>query len=110
MININNLSKNYGPVKALQSVSFNAHSGEILGLLGPNGAGKTTLMRILTGFLKQSAGEVKIDNLDVDTNAEHIQQKIGYLPENTPLSSDLNVYEQLEFSAMARGISKYEKQ
>lgn len=110
MIKVNNLSKHYGPVKALQNVTFEAHSGEVLGLLGPNGAGKTTLMRILTGFLNQTQGEVKIDNLDVNKNSEHIQGKIGYLPENTPLNSDLNVYEQLEFAAMARGITGTEKQ
>jgi ABC-2 type transport system ATP-binding protein len=109
MIKVTNLVKDYGSTRALNEVSLIANTGEILGLLGPNGAGKTTLMRIITGFLKQTGGQVLIDDLNINYYPQAIQSKIGYLPENTPLTPELNVYEQLEFAAMAQGIGSVTK-
>ncbi|MFH1375828.1 MAG: ATP-binding cassette domain-containing protein [Patescibacteria group bacterium] len=108
MIEVKDLHKSYGEVRALRGISFNVDQSEVLGLLGPNGAGKTTAMRVITGFLKPTAGEVVIDHLNVQESTEAIQQKIGYLPENTPLYPDLSVREHLEFSAKVHGITKAE--
>lgn len=106
MIEVKNLHKSYGEVRALRGISFHVDQSEVLGLLGPNGAGKTTTMRVLTGFLKPTAGEVVIDHLDVLRSTEAVQQKIGYLPENTPLYPDLTVREHLEFAAEVHGLTK----
>ncbi|MBN1799189.1 MAG: ATP-binding cassette domain-containing protein [Spirochaetales bacterium] len=102
MIEVKNLGKNYGSCKAVKGVGFNVHNGEIVGLLGPNGAGKTTIMKILTGYLYPTFGTVMIDSKDVVDHANTIKAMIGYLPENSPLYTDLNVYEYLNFVADAR--------
>ncbi len=104
MLKVTNLKKNYGNFEALKGISFEAKRGEILAMLGPNGAGKTTTMRILTGFLSSDGGKVEVDNLDLENNLETIQNKIGYLPENAPLYSDLSVAEHLDFAAQIHGI------
>jgi gliding motility-associated transport system ATP-binding protein len=91
MINVQNVSKVYGSVRALHGVSFRIDPGEIIGLLGPNGAGKTTMMKILTGYLQPTSGTATIDGLDVLTHAREVQQRIGYLPENAPLYPELSV-------------------
>ncbi len=109
MISIKNLSKNYGSVEALKNISFSANRGEILALLGPNGAGKTTTMKIITGFLSSSSGEVIIDDLDINESFLSIQKRIGYLPENTPLYQELSAYEHLEFASEIHGISNVDK-
>ncbi len=105
MIKVTNLSKDYGTVKALDGVSFDVQPGEIVGLLGPNGAGKTTIMKILTGFLSPSGGSAEVGERDVQKFSEKIQQKIGYLPESTPLYQDLSVHEQLEYAAKSHGLT-----
>ena len=105
MINIQDLTKNYGSTAALQGISFAVNQGEIVGLLGPNGAGKTTAMRIITGFLQPTSGRVTIDSQDTSENLEYIQSIIGYLPESAPLYSDLNVQEHLEFAGQIHGLS-----
>lgn len=110
MISIKNLSKNYGSFPALKGVSFEVKQGEILGLLGPNGAGKTTTMKIMTGFLEKSGGEVEMKGIEISRDTSNIQKSIGYLPENTPLYSDLNVYEHLEFAAEVHGLHGVEKE
>lgn len=107
MIHVENLKKKYGSFEALKGVSFDVSKGEILALLGPNGAGKTTTMKILTGFFDASAGEVLIDGSPVTMNT---QKNIGYLPENTPLYQDLNVYEHLEFAAQIHGLTGEKKE
>jgi ABC-2 type transport system ATP-binding protein len=104
MIQIENLTKSYGPVLALQDVSFTIQPGEIVGLLGPNGAGKTTTIKILTGYLQQDKGSVTVDDLDILTHTQEVQARIGYLPENTPLYPDLSVQGYLKLMAGLRQI------
>lgn len=102
MIKVENLTKSYGSVEALKQVSFEVNPGEIVGLLGPNGAGKTTTIKILTGYLHQDSGTVTIDDLDILTHTQEVQAQIGYLPENTPLYTDLSVQDYLKLSADLR--------
>jgi ABC-2 type transport system ATP-binding protein len=104
MIDVTDLSKSYGAVQALRGVSFHVDAGEIIGLLGPNGAGKTTTMKILTGYLQPSEGTVTVDGLDVLTQAEQVQKRIGYLPENAPLYPELSVQAYLRMIAELRQI------
>lgn len=104
MIDVTNLGKSYGPVQALRGVSFHVDAGEIIGLLGPNGAGKTTMMKILTGYLQQSDGTATVDGLDVLTQADQVQKRIGYLPENAPLYPELSVQAYLKMIAELRQI------
>jgi ABC-2 type transport system ATP-binding protein len=105
MIKVTNLVKDFGAVKALRGISFEVRHGDVLGLLGPNGAGKTTAMRIVTGFLNPTAGEVTVDGLPVQENLWESQRRIGYLPETAPLYPDLSVQEHLDFAAEIRGIT-----
>ena len=109
MIEVEGLSKNYGPVEAVKDVSFMAAHAEILGLLGPNGAGKTTIMKILTGYHFPSSGQVRIAGFSVEEEPEEIKKRIGYLPEGNPLYGDLSPEEYLSFIASARLIPKGEK-
>ena len=104
MIEIHNLVKNYGATKAVRDISFSVKTGEILGFLGPNGAGKTTTLRIITGYLSPTAGNVFVEDKNVIEDSMDIRQMIGYLPEMNPLYQDLNVYSLLEFVARAREI------
>ncbi|KKQ57234.1 MAG: ABC transporter, ATP-binding protein [Parcubacteria group bacterium GW2011_GWA2_38_13] len=106
-IAVNNLTKKYGSVTVLDAMNFTVDKGEILGFLGPNGAGKTTTMRILTGFLAPTSGDVKISNLDILDHSLETRQKIGYLPENNPLYNEMKVFEYLEFVARAKGIKNW---
>ena len=103
-IAVRNLSKNYGNVEAVRDISFDVHTGEILGFLGPNGAGKTTTMKILTCFMPPTEGFVDIDGFDIFKDSIKVRKKIGYLPENNPLYPDMNVLEFLRFSAKLQGL------
>lgn len=103
---VENLTKQYGAQKAVDNISFQVKTGEILGFLGPNGAGKTTTMKIITCFMAPNMGDVKIGNLSIHENAEEIKKKIGYLPENNPLYLDMPVIEYLEFVANLQGVEK----
>ena len=96
-IKINNVSKNYGNQEALSDVSFSLKKGEIVGFLGPNGAGKSTLMRIICCYLLQDNGNVKVCDLDTKEEDLLVKSKIGYLPENNPLYSDMYIKEYLSF-------------
>lgn len=107
-IEVKNLTKKYGAATVLDNMNFTIDTGEILGFLGPNGAGKTTTMRILTGFLAPTQGDVKISNLDILENSLETRQKIGYLPENNPLYNEMKVFEYLEFVACAKGIKNWQ--
>lgn len=98
-IEVKNLQKLYGSQAALGGITFNVKTGEIVGFLGPNGAGKSTTMKIITGFIPASDGEVKVCGLDVEENSMEIRKKIGYLPEHNPLYLDMYVKEYLDFVA-----------
>jgi len=104
MIQVSNLSKSYGAVRALEDVSFDISAGEIVGLLGPNGAGKTTIMKTLTGYLQPDEGVVEVDGLDVLTQRRDVQSRIGYLPETAPLYPELSVQSYLQLMADLREI------
>jgi ABC-2 type transport system ATP-binding protein len=106
MIQVENLTKRYGPTLAVDDLTFTVKTGEILGFLGPNGAGKTTTMKVLTCFMPPSAGTVKIDGLDVFEQSLEVRRKIGYLPESAPLYTEMNVIEYLSFVAGLRGMGK----
>ncbi len=104
MIEVSNLIKKYGDSTALKEISFTINKGEIVGLLGPNGAGKTTAMRIITGFLKPTAGTVKVGEHNIETDLIAAQAMIGYLPETAALYQELSVYEHLEYAAEIHGL------
>lgn len=104
MIKANKLTMHYGPVRALENVSFEVNRGEIVGLLGPNGAGKSTTMKILTTYQYPTAGTAEINGVDVLKNPLEVRKSIGYLPEILPLYMDMEVRSYLEFVARARGL------
>lgn len=97
MIEIKSLSKYYGDACAVDNISFEVPQGQILGFLGPNGAGKTTTVRVITGFLPPTAGTVIVDGFDVTSESLEVRKRIGYLPENTPLYTEMNVVDYLRF-------------
>ncbi len=105
MIEVRDVTKNFGTTVALDSVSFSIGQGEILGFLGPNGAGKSTTMKIITSFLAPDTGAVSVAGIDVLDQPLAVRGKIGYLPENVPLYLDMNVEEYLTFVGRARGLS-----
>ena len=88
-IQLTDISKTYGIQKAVNSISFSAKKGEIVGFLGPNGAGKSTTMKILTGFIQPTEGAVLVNGIDVIVNPIEAQKSIGYLPEHNPLYLDM---------------------
>ena len=92
-----NINKSYGEVKALKNISFKLKKGEIVGFLGPNGAGKSTIMKIITSFINQDSGKVIISSIDKDVDAILTKSKIGYLSENNPLYNEMTVLEYLNF-------------
>ena len=106
MVEIKNLYKNYGNVRAVQGINFSIKGGEVVGFLGSNGAGKSTTLKILSGYLTPSSGQVLIDGLDISNNSHEIKKIIGYLPESNPLYHDMMVYDLLDFTAKVRGIDK----
>jgi ABC-2 type transport system ATP-binding protein len=105
-ITVENLTKKYGPEKAVDLISFSVKTGEILGFLGPNGAGKTTTMKILTCFMAPTEGDVKVGDYSIHDHQDEIKTKIGYLPENNPLYLDMPVLEYLSYTANLQGVSK----
>ncbi|MGB8489505.1 MAG: gliding motility-associated ABC transporter ATP-binding subunit GldA [Bacteroidales bacterium] len=96
---VQGVTKFYGEQKALDNVSFEVKTGEIVGFLGPNGAGKSTMMKIITGFIPQSSGTVTVGGIDIETSSLEVKRKIGYLPENNPLYPEMYVREYLRFAA-----------
>jgi ABC-2 type transport system ATP-binding protein len=106
VIEVQHLSKQYGPVRAVDDVSFRAEAGEILGFLGPNGAGKTTTMRIITGYMPASEGKAIVAGFDVFDQPIEAKRRTGYLPETPPLYPDMTVREYLNFVAKIKGIHK----
>lgn len=105
LIEVENLCKSYGPVRALENVSFSVREGEVMGFLGPNGAGKSTTLRILAGFLPGDSGTVRICGLDVARSSLEVRRLVGYLPEGVPLYPELRVQEYLRFRARLKGVS-----
>ena len=106
MIQIQNLTKDYGQLRALDNVSFTIQKGEIVGFLGPNGAGKTTTLKIMTCFMPPNSGNVYIDDLNIYQSSIEVRKKIGYLPEGCPLYGEMNVVDFLKFVAELRDIDK----
>ena len=104
MLRIENLSKNYGEVEAVKSISFSLDDGEIVGFLGANGAGKSTTLKMITGYLTPSEGNVFLDEKNILDHSLDIQEQIGYLPELNPLYSEMKVHEYLKFHAEVRHI------
>ncbi len=109
MIEVEGLTRRYGHFTAVDQVSFHIGPGEIVGLLGHNGAGKTTIMKMLTGYLEPTAGEIRIDGLDIKTHREAIQKNIGYLPENCPVYPDMSVIDYLDYAAALHGIPEAQR-
>jgi ABC-2 type transport system ATP-binding protein len=106
MIEINGLTKRYGDRCAIDHLSFKINKGEVVGFLGPNGAGKTTTMKILTGFMAPSSGEVRVAGFDVFESPLEVKRRIGYLPETPPVYGDMVVRDYLEFVARLKGVEK----
>jgi ABC-2 type transport system ATP-binding protein len=106
-IQINNLTKRYGMQNAVDDISFEVKTGEIIGFLGPNGAGKTTTMKIITNFISASQGEVLIGGKTMSEDAEELKKHIGYLPENNPLYDDVAIIDYLKFVAELQGIPSH---
>ena len=106
MIRVENLSKNYGPVKAVSSISFDLDDGQVVGFLGANGAGKSTTLKIMTGYISPSSGNVYFNDQNIHDNTSEIQKDIGYLPELNPLYGEMRVHDYLKFISEIRGIPK----
>ena len=104
MIRVENLSKNYGDVKAVRSISFDLTDGQVVGFLGANGAGKSTTLKIMTGYISASSGNVFYNDRNIQDNTSEIQRDIGYLPELNPLYSEMRVHDYLKFISEIRGI------
>jgi ABC-2 type transport system ATP-binding protein len=105
MIEISHLSKRYGPLTAVDDISFNVQAGEVLGFLGPNGAGKSTTMKLITGFLAPTSGSVRVCGHDVESAPLPAKSCMGYLPEGAPCYGEMSVRAFLEFIADVRGLS-----
>jgi ABC-2 type transport system ATP-binding protein len=109
MIKVEGLTKDYGARRAIDSLSFEAEQGEILGFLGPNGAGKTTTMRILTGYMPPTSGQATVAGYDVVAESLEVRRRVGYLPETVPLYTDMTVFEYLKFMADLRHLPDAEE-
>jgi ABC-2 type transport system ATP-binding protein len=109
MIQVEHLTKRYGPVTAVSDVSFSVDRGRIVGFLGPNGAGKSTTMKILSCFMPASGGSARVGGYDVFRQSLEVRRRIGYLPENAPLYTDLPVGAYLEFVAEIKGVGRGER-
>jgi ABC-2 type transport system ATP-binding protein len=109
MIEVNKLVKKYGSHQALREISFKVNKGEIVGLLGPNGAGKSTTMKILSGFMPASSGEVIVAGHDIVDEALEVKRKVGYLPEHPPVYPELRVREYLDYVASLKQVPSSER-
>lgn len=106
MIEVRDLTKDYGTRRAIDSLNFTVNKGEVVGFLGPNGAGKSTTMKIITGFMAPSGGQALVAGYDVFENPLEVKRRIGYLPEHPPVYGDMFVKEYLEFVAHLKGVEK----
>jgi ABC-2 type transport system ATP-binding protein len=109
MIQVKNLSKDFGQVMAVSDIGFDIDKGEIVGFLGRNGAGKTTTIRILTTYLPATSGVARVAGYDVMTQSMEVRQNIGYLPESVPLYADMRVEEYLDYRAKLRGVDRSQR-
>src|SRR6202030_3550198 len=109
MIQVHNLTKYFGPVQAVDRITFEVDKGEIVGFLGPNGAGKTTTMRIPTSSLPATSGIAKVAGYDVMTESMDVRRNIGYLPESVPLYTEMRVEEYIVFRAKLKGVPRPER-
>ena len=107
-ITVENLTKKYGEQIAVDNISFQINKGEIVGFIGPNGAGKSTTMKILTSYMSASSGKILLNDQEVGKHPINIKKKIGYLPENNPLYSDMAIVDYLKFCAEIQGVKKSE--
>ena len=106
MIEVENLTKTYSGFRAVQGISFHVSKGEIVGFLGPNGAGKSTTMKVLAGYLPPTDGNIRIAGFDVVTDSIEVRKRIGYMPENVPLYTDMRVNEFLRFRAELKKVAR----
>src|SRR6202795_5212656 len=109
MIQVDNLTKYFGPVLAIDRVTFGVDKGEIVGFLGLNGAGKTTTMRILTSYLPATSGVARVAGFDVMTESLDVRRNIGYLPESVPLYPEMRVEEYVMFRAKLKGVARKDR-
>lgn len=109
MIQLQNLTKDYGTLRAVDHANFEINEGEILGFLGPNGAGKTTTLRMITSFLKPTKGSIQVEDLNIEEDSKEIRKMIGYLPEHNPLYTDMTVYDYLQFVSKIRDLDNFKK-
>jgi len=109
MIEVQNLIRHFGAVRAVDGISFKVPTGEVVGFLGPNGAGKTTTMRVITGFLAPTSGDVSVDNLSIKEHPMEIRRRLGYLPEDAPLYPEMEVVDYLDFVSRMRDIPPGER-
>lgn len=109
MIEVEELTKDYGKRRAIENLTFHADKGEILGFLGPNGAGKTTTMRILTGYMPPTSGSAKVAGFDVVEKSLEVRKRVGYVPETVPLYPDMTVFDYLKYMADLRHIKNVEE-
>ena len=104
MLNVRDISKNFGQFKAINHLSFEVKVGDVMGFLGPNGAGKTTSMRVITGYLKSDGGRILVNNKDIEQDPIFTKSMIGYLPEGVPLYLDFSPYLYLDYVCQVRNI------
>jgi ABC-2 type transport system ATP-binding protein len=109
MIQLQNLVKDYGNLRAVDHINFEINEGEILGFLGPNGAGKSTTLKMITCFLSPTAGNISVEDRNVYEDSKEIREMIGYLPETNPLYTDMSVYDYLKFVAEVRHITNFKQ-
>lgn len=109
MIEVENLTKQFGAKRAVDNLSFTVNKGEVLGFLGPNGAGKSTTMRMITGFIPPTSGDARVCGISITDRPSEAKTKIGYLPESAPLYNDMTVIGFLKFCAAIRGLKGTEK-
>ena len=104
LVDVKDLVKTFGPLRAVDGLTFQVRRGEIVGLLGANGAGKSTLMKVLACYLAANGGSAKVAGFSVDTESVEVRKRLGYLPENAPLYAEMRVKDFLEFTARVRGL------
>ena len=109
MIQVENITKRYGTVTAVDKINFEIEEGEIVGFLGPNGAGKSTTMNMITGFIEPSEGKIVVDGYDISRKPKKAKRQIGYMPEGVPLYADLTVKEFVTYMAELKGVAKKQK-